>query len=342
MGILKAVHGAMKSVLDEQWREIFWCDAMNDDTILVRGLKRTGPRSANTRIDDDVLTNGSILCVADGQCVLVVKQGKIIDFCQEPGEHIFEDPEQGGLKGFFKEVGRRVSFGGGDIQPVVYRVYYLNVKEISGVSFQTRSAVPFRVRDENTGLDLDVGVHLDGCFSYRVADPVKLYKTVIGNVSERFSRRELEEHLRAELTAGLQSAFGTLAAKGLRPSDLPGEVPALSEALGERLQAGWWGDHGLELVSLALNAPVVGGAELIQSAQHAAMLRDPEMAAAVLTQAAAEALPAAAGSAGTRAIPVFAVKPAVDPRTPWICDCGQENDSPFCRGCGKKRPESCN
>jgi membrane protease subunit (stomatin/prohibitin family) len=312
---------------------------MNDDAILVRGEKRVGPRSANTRMDDNVLTNGSILCVADGQCVLVVKQGKLIDVCREPGEHIFEDPEQGGLKGFFREVGRRVAFGGGDIQPVVYRVYYLNVKEITGVPFRLRTSLPYRVRDQRTGLDLDSGLRLGGCFSYRVEDPEKLYKTVIGNVSGRFSRRELEDHLRAELTACFQPALAEQAAKGQRPWELPGQVPALCEALEERLKTGWWGEHGLALVSVAFDAPDVGDAALLQSTQHAAMLQDPALAGAALTQAAAEALPAAARSAGSRAIPVSAAGLQGDPRTPWTCVCGQENDSPFCRGCGRRRPE---
>lgn len=294
MGIIKAVHGALRSVLEEQWREFFWYGDMGDDTLLVRGYKHIGPRSANTRRDDEVLTNGSILCVADGQCVLVVKQGRVIDCCREPGEHVFEDPEQLGLKGFFKEVGRRVSFGGGDIQPVVYRVYYLNVKEITGVPFETRSPMPFRVRDEGSGLDMDSGLRLGGSFSYRVSDPVKLYQTVIGNVSDRFTRRELEAQLRAELTAGLQAALGTLAEKGLRPSELPGKLPALGESLGEQMKKGWWGDHGLELVNLALEAADLDDADLIQSAQHTAALRDPALAAAALTQAAAEALSSAA------------------------------------------------
>ena len=195
MGVIKAVHGAVGSVLEEQWKEFFQCDALSDDTLLVQAHKRIGARSANNRKDDDYLSNGSILCVADGQCVLVVKQGKIIDFCRTPGEHIFEDPEQSGFKGFFREVGKRVAFGGGDIQPTVYRVYYMNVKEITGNPFRTPEPIPFRVRDRESTIDLDSDVLLGGLFSYRVSDPVKLYKTIIGNVKGRFSRRELSGHL---------------------------------------------------------------------------------------------------------------------------------------------------
>ena len=296
MGLLKAVHGAVGSVLEEQWKEFFRCDALDDETLMVRAYKQTGKRSANTRKDDDVLTNGSILSVADGQCVLVVKQGKVVDFCREPGEHIFEDPDQRGLKGFFKEVGRRVAFGGGDIQPVVYRVYYMNTKEITGIPFSSRGPIPFRVKDGSSSLDLDSGVSLSGCFSYRVSDPVKLYKTIIGNISGRFSRAELNAHLQADVNASLQSALGSLASQGLRPSQLPGHTEQLCEALRQQMADCWSGQHGLEIVSLALDGFKPEDGALLQSAQYASMLKDPRSAAAVLTQATAEAMTSAASS----------------------------------------------
>ena len=294
MGILKATLTAAHSVKEEMWREFFCCDAMTDDTILLRGVKRVSEHSANTRKDDEMLTNGSILSVTDGQCVLVVKQGKVIDFCREPGEHVFEDPEQKGLKGYFRELGRRIAFGGGDVQPAVYRVYYMNTKEITGLAFQTPEAVPFRVRDERTGLDLDSALGLGGCFSYRVSDPVKLYKTVIGNVAGRFNRAELAAHMRAALLQSLQPALARLSASGLRPNEIPSHVPELCEALRERMNEGWCGEHGLELASLALDSCVPADLGTVQTAQEAAVLTDPAMAAAALTQAAAEALPAAA------------------------------------------------
>ena len=352
MGILKAVTGAMKSVLDEQWREFFSCDAIGSDWLLVRGKTRIGPRSANTRVDDDVLTNGSILAVADGQCVLVVKQGKVIDVCAEPGEHIFEDPEQGGVKGFFREVGRRVCFGGGDIQPTVYRVYYLNVLEITGIPFETPAAIPLRVRDPVTGMDLDSSVRLSGCCSYRVSDPVKLYKTVIGNVRGNFSRREIDSHMRADLIKALQSALAACAAAGIRPSRLPAHVPDLCEALREKMAESWCGQHGLEIASIAADGLLVTDQATVTGAQHAAILRDPAMAAATLTQAAAEAMPAAAKASGAAPLAAAIVSPAApavvstpapaptEParRLPWKCVCGTVSDRKFCPDCGRPRP----
>ena len=338
MGLIKAVHGALGSVLEEQWKEIFWCDAMNDGTLLIRGTKRVGKNSANTRMDDNVLTNGSLLCVADGQCVLVVKQGKVIDFCREPGEHVFEDPEQAGLKGFFQEVGRRVAFGGGDIQPVVHRVYYLNVREIPGNPFLTPAPIPFRVKDPVSGLDLDSSVLLGGLYSYRVSDPVLLYRTIVGNVEGRFTREEIRGHLDAELMTCLQPALAALSQAGLRPEDLPSHVPELCEALRDKMNEGWCGEHGLELGELAIDTLRVRDSELVQSVQHTAMLKDPAAAAAFLTQATASAMSAAAASGGSRAVPVAAVSGSAKPKEPWKCVCGAVSEGAFCPDCGRPRP----
>ena len=192
---------------------------------------------------------------------------------------------------------------------------------------------------------LAAALGLGGCCSYRVADPVKLYRTVIGNVAGRFTRADLAEHMRASLLQGLQPALARLSELGLRPHELPERVPELCEALREQMNTGWCGEHGLELASLALDSCVLQDEELVQSVQEAAVLTDPAMAAATLTQAAAEAMQAAA-AAGSRAVALTAVPIADIPaaaltqqdRNPWVCACGQRNISHFCRGCGAKRP----
>lgn len=353
MGIIKAFRGAVGSVLEEQWKEFFCCDAMNDGTILVRAEKRVGKNSANTRKDDNVLTNGSVLCVAEGQCVLVVKQGKVIDFCAEPGEHIFEDPEQRGISGFMKEVGRRVSFGGGDIQPVVYRVYYMNVKEIFGNPFRTETPIPLRIGDSVSGLDLDSSLSVSGVYSYRVSDPVKLYKTIIGNVRGRFTREDIASHMDAELIKALAPSVAKLSESGIRPSAVPGHCSELCEVLRERMNEGWCGQHGLELGTIAINGFQVADSGMVQSAQYTSTLKDPTFAGAVLTAAAAEAMPAAARSGRAAAMPFIAAaaapaQPASAPHKEslrrsapaetWRCSCGAVSDRKFCPECGKPRP----
>lgn len=194
---------------------------------------------------------------------------------------------------------------------MVYRVYYLNTKEITGIRFHSPRSIPFRQGDGVSALDLDGSLALSGCFFYRVSDPVKLYKSIIGNVSDRFDREEINFHMRKELEACMSPALSKLSQKGMRPSQLPGQIPTLCDTLRELMNEGWCGAHGFEIVSLALDGVNSENASLIQSTQHASMLRNPEMAA-VLTQAETEAIPAAAKS---RALVVPVVIPVHSSQT---------------------------
>ena len=291
MGIIRAAVTAADAVLQEQWRELFSCDALDAETLIVRGTKQTGERSANTRADDNVISNGSPLLVADGQCVIVVSQGKVIDVCDEPGAHSFVDPNRpGGLGGFAKDVWNRVGFGGGDIQPIRHRIYYINVKECTGNRFDTPAPVALSVRDAAIGADLDLGVQAGGVYAYRVKDPVALYKNVVGNIEKPFQRRELNRTVTTLLLSALPEALHALTGDGVRPHELAFHTKALAAAVIEQTREPLLARYGLELVSLAFDTLIVTDMKLLQSAQQAAINRDPKMAAATLVQGAADAL----------------------------------------------------
>ena len=49
MGLIKAAMGAAGGMLADQWKEFFYCDAMDMDTRMVKGKKRTSVRSSNTK-----------------------------------------------------------------------------------------------------------------------------------------------------------------------------------------------------------------------------------------------------------------------------------------------------
>ncbi len=336
MGIIRAVTGSVGSVLEEQWREFFSCDAMDMDTLMRRGVKHVSAGSANTRRDDNVVTNGSVLLVADGQCVIAVSQGKVIDVCAEPGEHIFVDPAHpGGIKGFLNDVGRRVSFGGGDIQPVTHRIYYLNILECMNNVYYTPEPVPVRLADANIGLDMDAAVLLGGMYSYRVADPEKLYRLLIGNIGSVWRREQLTGQMTAELLSALGPALSQLAAQGIRPYQVPEHVPQLRDALRDEMSRGWCGAHGLEIVSLSLSSFRLLDAAALHSVQYAGMLRDESMAAATLVEATAEAMQSAASNSSGRPFPaVFTAGTDAG----WTCSCGQKNTGKFCSECGKPKP----
>ncbi len=295
MGIFRAITTSAGSVLKEQWKEAFFCDALPKEILMVRGHKRVSERSANDRADDEVITNGSLIVVADGQAVVVVSRGKVAGVCKEPGEHEFRDPAHpGGVGGFFRDVLERVSFGGGDVQPFPHRLYYINTKECSGNRFETPAPVLLRVRDDNMDADFDLSVSMAGVYSYRVEDPAALYRA-IGNVAERYERRELSPQLDAEILSALSTAVGTLFQNGVRPHELPKHTHDLAEATASAVRESFLRRFGLGAVSIAFDTLAIHEIWMLKNAQRAAILRDPDMAAAALVDATAQALTSAAG-----------------------------------------------
>jgi len=295
MGVIRAITGALGSVAKEQWKEAFFMDALPADILMARGHKRVSSRSANDRMDDEVITSGSLLSVADGQALVVISHGKVVNVVTEPGEHEFIDPDRpAGPKGFFRSVMERVGFGGGDVQPYRDRVYYINTKECHGNRFETPAPVLIRVRDDNMDADFDLSVSLAGVYSYRVEDPAALYRA-IGNVTEQYRREELKPQLDAEIVSALGTAVGTLFKSGVRPHELPAHTNDLAAAAADAVKESFLRRFGLGMLSIAFDKLQIEEIWMLKNAQRAAILRDPAMAAAALVDATAEALRGVAG-----------------------------------------------
>ena len=228
MGLIKAAMGAASGVMGDQWKEYFYCDALPAEVLAVKGQKRTNGRSANRHSSENVISDGSVIAVADGQCVLIVEQGKVVDLCAEPGEYTYTTGTQpsllsGGLKNIdsvFAELGKRFSFGGqaGSDQ----RIYYINTRELTGNKYGTPNPVPFRVVDQRAGIDIDIGIRCFGEYSYRVVNPILFYTNVCGNVENAYTRDALDSQLKTELMTALQPAFARISEQGIRYSALPG------------------------------------------------------------------------------------------------------------------------
>ncbi len=305
MGLLRAGIGSVGGVLADQWKEFFYCDAIENDTLVLKGKRRVGKNSSNRKGDENVISNGSVIAVADGQCMIIVDQGKVVEVCAEPGEFVYDtstEPSiftgslQEGLKATFANIGKRFTFGGeaGKDQ----RIYYFNTREIRDNRFGTPTPIPFRVVDRNIGLDIDVSVRCNGLYSYQIADPILFYTNVCGNVAQEFTRDELDSQLKAEFLTALQPAFAKISELEIRPSALPGHVTELTDAMNEALTAKWQELRGLRIVSVGVNQVTLPeeDAQMIKEAQRAAILRNPTMAAATLTSAQAEAMKMAASN----------------------------------------------
>ena len=373
MGLVKAAVSAASGVMADQWKEYFYCDALPADVLAVKGIKRTSGRSANRRGSENVITDGSVLAVAEGQCALIVEQGKVVDLCAEAGEYTYSTGTQpsllsGGLKNIddvFAEMGKRFGFGGQAAAD--QRIYYINTKELPGNKYGTPNAVPFRVVDQRAGIDIDIGIRCFGEYSYRIVNPILFYANVCGNVENAYTRDTLDGQLKTELMTALQPAFARISEMGIRYSSLPAHTTELAEALNQELSAKWSRLRGIEIVSLGVSGVKASeeDEQMIKELQRSAAFMDPTRAAAHLVGAQAAAMQAAASN--TAAGPAMAfmgmnqaaaaggvnaqnlyqmgaqqasAQPQSAPAGSWTCACGQSNSGKFCSACGKPRPEA--
>ena len=371
MGLIKAGLGALKGTLADQWKEYFYCEAMDKDTMVVKGRKRVGARSSNTKGSDNIISNGSVIAVADGQCMMIVEQGQIVEVCAEPGEFTYDTSTEpsifSGSLGdsileTFKTVGKRFAFGGDTGKD--QRVYYFNTKELLDNKFGTPNPIPFRVVDSKIGLDVDVSIRCSGVYSYRIADPLLFYTKVCGNVSQDYTRDELDSQLKSEFISALQPAFAKLSDLELRPNQIVAHNTDLENAMNEALSVKWGELRGLQVVSIALGSVTLPpeDAEMIKQLQRTAVLQNPMMAGATLVGAQADAMKAAASNTagamtgfmgmgmaanagGMNAQNLFAMGQQQQAQQPalaangWKCSCGATVTGKFCPECGSKKPE---
>lgn len=285
---------------------IFYCDALEQDVLVVKGQKRINSRSSNTKGNDNIISNGSGIAVADGQCMIIVEQGKIVEVCAEPGQFTYDSSTEpsifsgslgAGIARTFSTIGKRFTYGGDTGKD--QRVYYFNVKEIMDNKFGTPNPIPFRVVDSRLGLDVDVSVRCSGVYSYMIADPLLFYTKVCGNVEQAYTRDEIEKQLKTEFISALQPAFGRLSELELRPNQIVSHNTELEEAMNAALSTKWGKLRGLKVVSIALGSVSLPpeDAEMIKQLQRTAVLQNPNMAGATLAGAQADAMRTAAGNA---------------------------------------------
>ena len=203
MGLIKAGLGAVGGTLADQWKEFFYCESLDKDVMMTKGQKRVGNRSSNKKASDNIISNGSGIVVADGQCMIIVEQGKIVEVCAEPGEFTYDTSTEPsifsgsfgeGIKETFKTIGKRFTYGGDTGKD--QRVYYFNTKELIDNKFGTQNPVPFRVVDRNIGLDIDISIRCNGVYSYKIIDPLLFYTNVAGNVGDEYTRDQIDGQLK--------------------------------------------------------------------------------------------------------------------------------------------------
>ncbi len=368
MGLISALTSSVSGVLADSWRDYFYCSALDSETLVSRGYKKEKKKLLSRERNDNVISDGSIICVADGQCMLVVDQGRITEVCAEPGEFLYESGTQptimyGGLgEGIIetlKEIGERFTFGG--VTASDQRVYYVNIKELTGNKYGTVTPVPFRVVDTNIGLDIDISIRCHGEYSYRIADPLRFFANVCGNVTDSYVRSAIDSQLKSEVMTAMQPAFAKISEMGIRYSALPGHTAELSKVMNETLSEQWNRTRGLEMVSFGVSSVTASkeDEDMIKELQRTSVFRNQNMAAAHLVGAQADAMKAAASNQGGAMVGFAGMNMAANAggninalyqtlntsgaapaAGSWTCSCGSVNTGNFCGQCGSRKPSA--
>ena len=306
MGLIKAIGGALGGTLADQWKEFFYCDSIDNDLLMVKGQKRISGRSSNTKGEDNIISNGSVIAVADGQAMAIVEQGKVVEFCAEPGEFTYDTSTEpsifagslgDSIKETFKTIGKRFTFGGDTAKD--QRVYYFNTKEIMGNKYGTATPIPFKVViNEQMGLKLSVDIRCNGEYTYKLTNPLLFYTNIAGNVSDSYEKSEWEDILRSSLLDALQPALSSVAAQKIEYFELPGHTVEIKNALTEVLKPDWTETRGIELVKLTINSLSIpeDQRKKITEWEENAMTTNPMMAGSRLVGAQADAMRTAAAN----------------------------------------------
>ena len=376
MGLLKAGIGALGGVLADQWKEYFYCDALPVEVLVRKGQKRVSGRSSNTKGTDNVISNGSVIAVADGQCMLIVEQGKVVEVCAEPGEFVYDSSTEPSifagkfgqsLKDSFKAIGKRFTFGGdaGKDQ----RVYYINTKEILGNKFGTPSPIMFEVINKRIGMSRTVQVRCNGIYSYTISDPLLFYSKVSGNVEYEYTRDQIDDQLKTEFISALQPALASLSELELRPAQLPAKANELKAAMNDALKAEWAESRGIAVEKIALNPITLTDEDMKkinQMEDAATMGSNPFMMAGRMTDATANAMETAAANEGGAMNGFIGMnmagnamgggfqaaqnfynmgaqqmqqnQQAAPAQNGWKCSCGTVATGKFCPECGSPKP----
>ena len=371
MGLIKAATGSAGGVLADQWKDYFYCDAIPSDVLMVKGQKRVSSRSANRKGSDNIISNGSVININEGQCMMIVESGLIVDLCAEPGEYVYDtstEPSiftgnlEGNIKDVFRTMGKRFIFGGE--APKDQRIYFFNTKELTGHKFGTPNPVAFRVVDERAAIDIDVGLRCFGTYSIKLVNPLLFYKEIATNVKDEFKYSEIEDQMRSELLTALQPAFARISAMGVRYSALMGYTKEIGQALREELSADWSEGRGIEIKKFAISSlsVVPEDEQMLKEMQRNTAFMDPTRGAAHMVGSTGSAMQTAAGNSagamtgfmgmgmaqgagGVNAQNLYAIgaqQQAAAPAAPangWKCSCGATATGKFCPECGSKKPE---
>lgn len=297
MGIVRAAMEAVGKSLADQWLEVVEAEDMSDQTVFVKGVKtRTGQ---NKKGLSDVISNGSIVHVYPNQFMMLVDGGKIVDYTAEEGYYKVDDSSMPSLfNGQFgdtlKETFDRVRYGGQT--PLKQEIFFVNLQEIKGIRFGTKT--PVNYFDNFYNAELFLRAH--GNYSIKITDPLKFYTEVIPKNETHVDIDIINEQYLSEFLAALQSSINQMSADGTRISFVSSKGVELGKYMSDALDEDWKQSRGMEIqaVGIASISYDEESQKLINMRNQGAMLSDPTVREGYVQGAVARGMEAAGSNAG--------------------------------------------
>lgn len=375
MGLIKAIKATVGGSLADQWLEVIEPDNMGGMTVMTRGVNNSG-KGSNKKGNKDVISNGSVIHVYEGQFMMLLDGGKIVDYSAEPGYFKVDNSSTpsmfgGTLDSVLTSSFDRFRYGG--TTPTAQKVYYLNLQEIKGIKFGTRS--PINYFDNFYNAELFLRAH--GTYSIRITDPIKFYVEAIPKNRDQVEITDINEQYLYEFLNALQSSINQMSADGVRISYVSSKSRELSKYMADTLDEEWNQTRGMEIQSVAIASVSYDekSQELINMRNQGAMLGDPGVREGYVQGAFARGIESAgknsngaamgfmgmnmgaqiggnmAGSMSAANMQQMQMNQEAARRqeeerkqaeqkaaNTWKCVCGTENTGKFCAECGSPRP----
>ncbi len=255
MGLIKALTSSTSSVLGDQFKEFVTCPEMNNDVLVQKGEVRHGKGNKNPT--PGVLTNGTIISVPESTAMMVIENGKILDFAAEAGTYTFDKSAEPsvfyggfgkGLLDSIKNIGTRFSFGGQ--AAVDDRIYYVNLLALTGNKFG--SPQPKKITDDKYGM---LEVTFFGEYAIKVDDPVVLVANVIGsNAKDTITFSDiLESQFKTKFVEKLTQAITMVMRKHKIPfGDIGMYGTDISTEMNNLLDADLVSKYGIKISDVAI------------------------------------------------------------------------------------------
>ena len=365
MGIIKATFSAIGGGLADTWQEVIEASAMSDTTVFCKGVKvrKNDKRSSNKKGTEDTISNGSIIHVYDNQFMLLVDGGKVVDFTAEPGYYKVDNSAMpslfaGQFGASLSEAFGRIKYGG--VPSTSQKAYFINLQEIKGIKFGTRTPVNYFDNFYNSELFL----RAFGTYSIKITDPLKFYAEVIPRNAVSVDIEDINEQYMSEFLEALSAAINRMSADGIRISHVASKSRELSSYMANELDASFKALRGFEVLSVGIASVSYDeeSKKLINMRNQGAMLGDPTVREGYVQGAMARGFEAAGSTPGgattfmgmgmgmnaaggfgafsetNRAAMEREAAAKAAKASGWVCSCGATSEGKFCPECGKKQP----